>query len=620
MLGLRARRSSMPFPQLMLKKLPGGLARKCKDYIFKAFTPGSIKLHSGLCEGCRRAIFISRHGLSYPAWFYTKHCSSCSLLYSAWTSFTEDYGNIRPELRICNRFFRVYLKDHEKTILLVSREAQNPWGLLSSNNLLLHSTGSDATVDRALEWIRDCTKHRRCGYTGDRPLPTRILDIGNTTCDEVVLYEPVNQMGRYVCLSYCWGNSKFINTSSKNIQDHKKGIPWEVLPRTFQEAIDFTRRLGIRYIWIDALCIVQDDHADWEREAGKMANIYEYSFLTIAATCAESPEAGLFSNPSKYQEVELDAVRAQLINHFPNSPMRDTSNQFPLLGRSWTYQERMLAPRVLYFCKEELAWECSELRKCECNPRLSHFLDEVSKTQFSDALTKPDIDNYTSLEKTWRQIIVQYSPLTLTVPSDKLPALSGLAERMRSSTNQGYFAGLWWNSLALDLLWFRGSYRWDPDRPSITPEYVAQRTPSWSWASVDGQVTYEQGLYNPGRPKLRPKLFCKVLHAECNPSGQSATGQVLAGSIRIKSSICPASIRGGSLILDNEFLNFRSDRGDLEEENVYLVRIVRLSDRLEETLLVVRAVNMSSKIFKRAGLAWTDLQYAWPAEREITII
>ena len=119
------------------------------------------------------------------------------------------------------------------------------------------------------------------------------------------------------------------------------------------------------------------------------------------------------------------------------------------------------------------------------------------------------------------------------------------------------------------------------------------------------------------------EVFCKVLHAECTHAGQSETGQVSAGSIRIKSSVCPMLIRGGSLILDNQSLEFRSDGGDLEEENVYLVRMVRLSHSSAETLLVVKAVDMSSKRFKRVGLAWMSRKHAWPAwcaEREITII
>jgi hypothetical protein len=196
-------------------------------------------------------------------------------------------------------------------------------------------TGSDATVEHAVQWLRDCVKHEKCTYRHDRRFPTRILDIGDTQSDTIILREPLNQSGCYICLSYCWGGARFIKTTRQNIGDHKKGIPWEALPKTFQDAIQVTRLLGIWYIWIDALCIVQDDYEDWERQAGRMATIYQNSFITIAATSAISPNAGLFSSSEKF---ELGSVYVQLIHHFPNSVTNDEKEVFPLLKRAWAYR------------------------------------------------------------------------------------------------------------------------------------------------------------------------------------------------------------------------------------------------------------------------------------------
>jgi hypothetical protein len=195
-------------------------------------------------------------------------------------------------------------------------------------------TGSDATVEHALQWLRDCAKHEKCTYLHDRRFPTRILDIGDMQSDAIILREPLNQSGCYVCLSYCWGGARFIKTTRQSIGDHKKGISWEALPKPFQDAIQVARLLGIGYIWINALCIVQDDYKDWERQAGRMAIIYQNS-LTIAATSAVSPYAGLFSSSAK---VEGGSVYVQLIHHFPNFAADDEKEVFPLLKRAWTYR------------------------------------------------------------------------------------------------------------------------------------------------------------------------------------------------------------------------------------------------------------------------------------------
>jgi hypothetical protein len=114
-----------------------------------------------------------------------------------------------------------------------------------------------------------------------------------------------------------------------------------------------------------------------------MASIYHNSWLTIAATCADSPKAGRFSTCSR---VEIDSVCVQLIRHFPNSPTDDRSNRFPLLTRAWTYQERMLAPRALHFGPNEIAWECLGKRLCECGQGQHYLRDEVSRPQFFDGI------------------------------------------------------------------------------------------------------------------------------------------------------------------------------------------------------------------------------------------
>lgn len=402
-----------------------------------------------------------------------------------------------------------------------------------------------------------------------------------------------------------------------------------MLPRTFQDAIQVTRGLGVRYIWIDALCIVQDDHQDWEREAGEMATIYHNSFLTITGAAAESPEAGLFSTNSSLM---LNSAIVQLIHHFPNS--RTDPRQHPLLNRAWTYQERMLAPRVLHFGREEVSWECSERLQCECGIREDYFRDEVSKSDFFDTIIESVSTDYQNPQQMWRQIVVEYSPLALTVPSDKLPALSGLAEKMRSSTKQTYLAGLWKETLALDLLWYIDSqYALTPRRARLPSVW---RAPSWSWASIDGQIMYDHTLYTGSSYKVYKgvNVFIEVISAECTSKGCSVTGEVSGGYLRLAASILPLSYHGVSyhkpkLMLQNQDVGFQSDgRTDLGGVDLYAVRIAQLPPTkwTHDVCLVVTPLDASRDKFIRVGLATLYSlkgevnSLMWPERTEITII
>jgi hypothetical protein len=111
----------------------------------------------------------------------------------------------------------------------------------------------------------------------------------------VKLIEPEGVTGKYFCLSHCWGPEQIITTTRTNLQAHKREIPLNSLPKTFRDAVLLTKRFGIAYIWIDSLCIVQDDNNDWKIESAKMERIYREAQLTIAATRSSSGAGGLYA-------------------------------------------------------------------------------------------------------------------------------------------------------------------------------------------------------------------------------------------------------------------------------------------------------------------------------------
>ncbi|KAK8218132.1 heterokaryon incompatibility protein-domain-containing protein [Phyllosticta capitalensis] len=219
-------------------------------------------------------------------------------------------------------------------------------------------TSSEESFSWAKEWLEFCcSSHPRCNPpTVSTVLPTRLIDVQDTVENgPVKLVETCGREGRYLCLSHCWGDAENhprpLETTNGNLRLYKEKIPWNSLPHTFQDAINFTRKLGERYIWIDSLCIIQDCKEDWGRESRKMADIYSNSYLTLAATAATNSSCGLYSRQDKVYDTRSVKVRdgghvkcRRMRPHWPifGTFAWSTTLIPPLLQRSWVYQERVL--------------------------------------------------------------------------------------------------------------------------------------------------------------------------------------------------------------------------------------------------------------------------------------
>jgi len=158
---------------------------------------------------------------------------------------------------------------------------------------------------------RSCAEARHNEETKSR-LPKRVLDVSNN--DKIFLKETsMDEHDDYICLSHCWGQSDTVlKTVVSSLDQFKAEIPWERLSKTFQDAIHTVRALGVKYLWIDSLCIVQEsvnDPGDWSVESGNMTDIYSNSLLTVAATWAKDGTDGLFSDVNAhtlgYRDTEI---------------------------------------------------------------------------------------------------------------------------------------------------------------------------------------------------------------------------------------------------------------------------------------------------------------------------
>ncbi|OCK75717.1 HET-domain-containing protein, partial [Lepidopterella palustris CBS 459.81] len=316
--------------------------------------------------------------------------------------------------------------------------------------------------------------------------PTRLLDVGKsgpTIRLETEFSADFNE--HYLTLSHCWGGADVPILTVGTVQKFSAGIQIISLPKTFRDAVKATRELGIRYLWIDSICIIQDSQFDWRAESAKMREVYSNALCNLAALGGENSHSGLFFDRSLEQLMHLRPL--WIHKRIPGSPFvssyklidrwkqLEKFEKSPLVKRAWVMQERFLAPRVVYFGREELYWECksrmaSESLQEDCCERCypSYFLKTQYK-HFTDA----------GFRNNWYEILDSYTQMQLTYPSDILIALSGIAKDFQQFNLDEYVVGMWKRSLLSDLCW-------EVDMPGRPSTY---RAPSWSWASLHGRVT-----------------------------------------------------------------------------------------------------------------------------------
>lgn len=166
-------------------------------------------------------------------------------------------------------------------------------------------TRAPASIDWAKQRLQECVdSHTSCSQESIPKLPTRVLDL-RPDADDIMNVRLITTQGlnaRYACLSHRWGKSAALQTLKSNYVSHTKGIGWDMLPKTFLEATLIAQDLGLRYLWIDSLCIIQDDEDDKSHEIAEMSSIYTNSYITIAATRSESSMHGCYSTGSLHHQ------------------------------------------------------------------------------------------------------------------------------------------------------------------------------------------------------------------------------------------------------------------------------------------------------------------------------
>jgi hypothetical protein len=409
---------------------------------------------------------------------------------------------------------------------------------------------SESSLETVLAWIKRCDEEHDCLPEKSVPdLPSRILDVRN---NKVRLRESnaTGMSGRYACLSHRWGvpSDSMFCTTKDNFTGFKDDIPWELLPRTFQDTVSITRRLGLEFLWIDSLCIIQGDLHDFEQQSANMATVYQNAYITFAATASDGPQGGLYTQEHNFRSHRTGAPLAVVKycdgserQFSPRRPFDHNLKAQPLLSRGWVYQERVLSSRMLHFVGEELVWECGASVDCECgaedlenkfeHPRISNNDDENSNSYVGHVSSHP------YHLRAWMQIVTDYTALSLTNASDIFPALSGIARVYATQTHDEYIAGLWKRTLVPNLLWYFAD-------ECIDVKARPWRAPSWSWASVSAKSNIK---FLPVTEEL-----AEVRDTVCRLAGSDPTGTLSSAHLTIRTKALPAFLkrRHGDLGLD----------------------------------------------------------------------
>ncbi|KAJ3558459.1 hypothetical protein NPX13_g9700 [Xylaria arbuscula] len=423
----------------------------------------------------------------------------------------------------------------------------------------------DPSRQSAIEWakketIRCIQSHEECQrweVEEPRSLPTRLIDIKPDGLeDDVVLMDSASlpYATPYIALSYCWGDIRpECTTTPDSLSANKRSIPWLKLPKTFQDAIIVARQMSIRYMWIDSICIIQGDDDDWKREGGKMFQVYKNSYLTFAATWGKSSTSGLFDGNERFHgfenswerlcvaELQYNGERWPLyLQRFHNDILFDHEHHpigygLPLFERAWTFQERLISLRVLFFGPAEVSFECLSHDCCHCGGTASRGRKgrtlRITKLQ-EDSLRGPSDVARRDIQArfAWRKLVREYSTRDLSFARDKLLAIGALAELwQRVLPGDQYLAGLWSGWLIEDLLWS------DQGGGYLQLSFNTW-CPTWSWAHLQKHhVLAWPDTFNRGR--FYP--MADVVQANCEYVGGNPFGVLEKSELVLRGYLLP---------------------------------------------------------------------------------
>jgi hypothetical protein len=376
-------------------------------------------------------------------------------------------------------------------------------------------------------WLSDCLQnHDNCkDHATDfaKSAPDRLVHIVSKSCVRLSTRHPLNTP--YLALSYCWGVPNIFSTTNDNLREHLEGILVSKLPKTFRHALVITQALGYEYIWIDSMCIIQGDKEDFAHQSVQMGDIYSNADLVLSADLADNVHEGFLHERARASfAIEIPVSKCTQREHgqrpnethsvcsegmsrmehqtpggiktifvYPTHMMNDDGPQVsPTFERAWCFQEQRLARRLIHFTVASMYWSCRVHSRCECGTingdshmhKVQDFGIRGPLTNYANPEETSSMTSYQAMQH-WSDVVQEFSRRKLTNPTDRLPAIAGLASRLQSSTLGGYHAGLWEHSLPTSLLWEAEFPIRMPE--AYTPAYIG---PTWSWVLSPTKISF----------------------------------------------------------------------------------------------------------------------------------
>lgn len=453
----------------------------------------------------------------------------------------------------------------------------------------------------AKKWLHTCkTSHLECLGTSVPELPTRVIDVGmQEDWVDLRITHARQERAAYIALSHCWGGPITPMLTSKTIHSFQDRLPFLELPANFRDAITITRRLGFRYLWIDSLCIIQDSREDWAEESKKMGLVYRNSAVTIYAMASKGSKDGII--PRDAQEAPTlplpatvrvsqgtDVAVTVLRQDFGEETLKQLDNRCPLSSRGWCLQESILSPRHLYYGRSQIYWRCPNGYQAADGTSSGLRIPEDTFTHASAVLYREIRRSQTDelpaerlLLRDYYSLVESYSHRSLTFASDKLPAFSGISERLHTAIGGRYLAGPWTKDLATGLLWQR--------EMSTCKHVKPYRAPSWSWAVTDEEVHFYEKDALP-ESSMGIRLVDESIHPkdETNPYGEVGPASITVQGLTLPLIRSRQHIQSPAKRYLQGYLYFDDDPPRYEDDNPNMPRLV---DRTMPILFILEDVG-----------------------------
>ncbi|KAF2265195.1 HET-domain-containing protein [Lojkania enalia] len=492
-----------PFADKVLKKIG-----------YRALAPRS-SVPAKLCRDCNGRVFW-KGGFTIEDTkenFRTRayDCQFCEILYDIC---------MKPD---APRGPKVLIERHQSVLKLNSGSPLPILSIVRSNSLKppiaiqlgfpeLPEPGTDVFFHIINEWLNDCdhnTNHKDCKGFHQTRLPTRLIDVG--TKDSQILrlietHEDPIETKEYIALSHPWGDPEKHppfrtlpkdEVNGRTVENFKKAIPYNELPATFQDAIITTRAIGMRYLWIDCICIIQGPDGDFKQEAERMEDVYSGAYCVLAASRATGVRDGFLGK--RAQRKYLTFKRGDEEPFYMCEPIDNFSHDVlegsVMNRRGWILQERALARRTVFFARNQTYFECGNGVRCETLAQLHNNL--------ADFLGDPKFPEKSIRQNRGRKIVYfqdlykQYSRLEFKEIEDRPIAIAGLENRLRTAYKTGGKFGIFDDGpggglFHRSLLWVRGEEECDDKTlsPIEFSEHRNIRVPTWSWMAYKGGIDY----------------------------------------------------------------------------------------------------------------------------------